>query len=156
MNETLGYMVTWTTYGTWLEGEKKGYVKKGRVLEGDEKLRERGRQNQKHSTVRLARRQRVIIKEAILAGAASTGEDILAIAVSSNHVHVVLHNNGRPIWRTVSRLKNAGFQAMREQGFKGRLWTRGYDKRYCFDEGALRSRVDYVKRHGEPVGAARI
>jgi len=28
-------MVTWTTYGTWLEGEKKGYVKKGRVMAGN-------------------------------------------------------------------------------------------------------------------------
>jgi len=28
----IGYMVTWTTYGTWLQGEKKGYVKNGKIL----------------------------------------------------------------------------------------------------------------------------
>jgi hypothetical protein len=29
MSKTVGYMVTWTTYGTWLQGEKKGFVKDG-------------------------------------------------------------------------------------------------------------------------------
>ena len=32
MVKTLGYMVTWTTYGTWLQGDEQGYVKKGKVL----------------------------------------------------------------------------------------------------------------------------
>jgi hypothetical protein len=29
MANTLGFMITWTTYGSWLQGEKKGYVKDG-------------------------------------------------------------------------------------------------------------------------------
>lgn len=29
----------------------------------------------------------------------------------------------------------------------GRVWTKGYDKRYCFDEKALRERIAYVERH---------
>jgi len=145
--KTVGYMVTWTTYGTWLEGEKKGYVKKGQVREGNEKLREKSKRNQKQVTVRLARRQRAVVSEAIPAGAARTGENILAIAVLSNHVHVVVRYNGRPIGRTVSRLKNAAYFALRKDGFASRVWTRGYDKRYCFDEESLRARVDYVKGH---------
>ena len=30
----IGYMVTWTTYGTWVQGEKKGYVKNGKTWPG--------------------------------------------------------------------------------------------------------------------------
>ena len=29
MEKTLGYMITLTTYGTWLQGDKRGYVKNG-------------------------------------------------------------------------------------------------------------------------------
>jgi len=38
MSKTLGYMLTWTTYGTWLQGDERGYVKDGQVLRGDKKL----------------------------------------------------------------------------------------------------------------------
>jgi len=31
MVKTLGYMITWTTYRTWLQGGEKGFVKKGKV-----------------------------------------------------------------------------------------------------------------------------
>jgi len=31
MAKTLGYMITWTTYGTWLQGGEKGFVKNGVV-----------------------------------------------------------------------------------------------------------------------------
>jgi len=37
--------------------------------------------------------------------------------------------------------------ALQAKGFVGRVWTRGYDKRYCFDEESLKDRMDYVGRH---------
>jgi len=33
-------MVTWRTYGTWLQGTKKGYVKDGEVIKKNERLRQ--------------------------------------------------------------------------------------------------------------------
>jgi len=32
MGKLIGYMVTWTTYGSWLQGDKRGYVKNGEIL----------------------------------------------------------------------------------------------------------------------------
>jgi hypothetical protein len=32
-------MITFTTYGTWLQGDERGYVKNGRILPGDETLK---------------------------------------------------------------------------------------------------------------------
>ena len=121
MPKTLGYMVTWTTYGTWLEGEEKGYVKRGQVLGGDKKLREQSKQNQKQATVRLTKRQRILARDAILEGATSTGENIFAIAVFSNHVHLVVGAGGLSVEKVVSRLKSAGYYALRKCGFEGRL-----------------------------------
>ena len=34
----IGFMATWTTYGTWLQGHKKGYVKNGKILEANPEL----------------------------------------------------------------------------------------------------------------------
>ena len=34
MAKTLGYLITWTTYGTWLQGDERGYAKKGKVYSG--------------------------------------------------------------------------------------------------------------------------
>ena len=38
MVNTVGYMVTWTTYVTWLQGDRRGYVKGGLVLGSNEDL----------------------------------------------------------------------------------------------------------------------
>jgi len=32
MARMIGFMATWTTYGSWLQGSKKGYVKNGTIL----------------------------------------------------------------------------------------------------------------------------
>lgn len=149
MAKIVGYMVTWRTYGTWAERKEKEVSREGELPERDERLQEWLRRNQKHSTVRLNRNQRKVVEDAIVQGAGKTGEKVLAVAVHSNHVHVVLRYNGKPIERTVRRLKNAAYFALRERGFSVRVWARGYDKRYCFDEAGLRARIRYVKGHGE-------
>ena len=35
----IAYMVTWTTYGSWLQGDKRGYVKDGQILGGNYNLK---------------------------------------------------------------------------------------------------------------------
>jgi len=32
MSKLVGYMVTWTTYGSWLQGDKRGFVKDGKIF----------------------------------------------------------------------------------------------------------------------------
>ena len=147
MNETIAYMVTWTTYGTWLQGDKRGYVKDGKVLRGNYKLREINKINQKGSKVKLSKSSREIVKKAILQEALRIGHTIYAIEICSNHVHLVAEYDGSEIGDAVSRYKNAGYFALRKIGFKGRVWTKGFDKRYCFDEGELKARIDYVNGH---------
>ena len=53
----------------------------------------------------------------------------------------------RPIEETVRRYKNASTVALREKGLEGKVWTRGYDKRFCFDEASLEERIRYVQGH---------
>ena len=90
MVKLIGYMLTWTTYGTWLEGDKRGYVKDGVVLPGDEGFEKLGRSKQKGMVVKLPKRYRAIIKEAILNESKRLGQKVYCLVICSNHVHLVV------------------------------------------------------------------
>jgi len=53
MAKTVGYMLTWTTYGTWLQGEKKGFVKDGEVMGENTMLKQDCRDKLTRPPVRL-------------------------------------------------------------------------------------------------------
>jgi len=144
----IGYMLTWTTYGTWLQGDKRGYVKDGEVLGEDRRLYEANQRRLKGRARRLDKRDKIVVRDAILSEAKRLGQEILAIAVCSNHVHVVVNCIDEPFEVAVARYKTAGRVALCETGLEGRVWTRGYDKRFCFDEASLQDRIRYVQeRH---------
>ncbi len=151
MPKSLGYMLTWTTYGTWLQGDQRGYVKDGEILPGDRLLNETNVTKLSGSLVGLSLAQRRTVRTAILTEAGRLGQKIPALAVGSNHVHLVVKYIPKPIGRVVSHYKNAARLALADTGNTDRWWTKGYDKRYCFDKCSLHSRIAYVSGHsGNP------
>jgi len=147
MAKMIGYMITWTTYGSWLQGNGRGYVKMGKILEGNEALRKANLENLKSDVVKLTDNQQKIVREAILHKAESLSQKIFAIAVHSNHVHIVAGNASEYIEKVVSYYKNASRLALKNKGFRGRVWTRGFDKRFCYDEQQLQRKIGYVHAH---------
>jgi len=148
MAKTVGYMVTWTTYGTWLQGREQGFVKDGMVCGENIALKKSNIRNLDGATVRLGQRERDIVKGAILEAAKRFRQKIHAIAVRSNHVHIVAEYAEVPMGVLVGCYKSAGRIALKKCGFDGKVWTRGYDKRFCFSKKELRARVAYVNKHG--------
>ena len=100
-----------------------------------------------YTPVRLNKTQRGIVSESVTRTAKGLKQELFTVAIASNHVHIVVENIGRDIGEVVSIYKNKARIALRKRGFEERLWTRGYDKRYCFDEGALKTRIKYVEGH---------
>ena len=147
MGKVIGYMVTWTTYGTWLQGNKRGYVKDGEVHGACAKLEEANKKRQKEKRFILTKENRESAGKAILVEAGRLGQEILAMAILTTHVHIVVDVIGEPIETAVAKYKRAATKALRAKGIMGKVWTHGYDKRFCFDEEALRERVKYVERH---------
>jgi hypothetical protein len=76
----IGYMVTWTTYGTRLQGEKKGYVKNGKILAQNDKLKSANQRHQKYPTVKLNSEQKQIVENTIIEEAQRINHKIFAIA----------------------------------------------------------------------------
>ena len=147
MRKVIGYMLTWTTYGTWLQGDKKGWIKDGEIRPGNENLKNINKQALVKSSVKLNDNAKQIVKEAIEKSSEGFGQKICAIAVCSNHVHLTAEYVDVPISVLVGNYKAAARKALKKLGYEGKVWTGGYDKRYCFDEKELRTRIDYVNRH---------
>ncbi len=152
MGKIIGYMVTWTTYGTWLQGDERGYVKKGKTLQGDKNIKEICQRLQKQSAVILNKQEKKTVQQAILRESEKIGQTIKALAVCTNHLHLVAKPSRESIEKVVSRYKNAAMFALNKSGRKSRIWTRGFDKRFCFTEKELTRRIEYVRRHSEKFG----
>ncbi|MBN2562587.1 MAG: transposase [Phycisphaerae bacterium] len=120
--EPLAYLLTWTTYGTWLRGDRRGYV--GRTLrrrDGVAPMRNEygtpydaddGRTYNwdanalKSSPANLTQDQAVCAAEAFCEVGARSGYELIRASVMSDHVHVLVsaHPDGKnEIFR---RLKN--------------------------------------------------
>jgi REP element-mobilizing transposase RayT len=145
----VGYMVTWTTYGTWLQGDRRGYVKNGQILPPDEKIKTANRKLQRYQTITLTKKEREIIRRTIFAEASGAGHTIHVIAVCSNHVNLVAEPCRYSIEQIISRYKNKEMFALRKLGRSARLWTKGFDKRFCFTKEDLAARVAYVQKHND-------
>lgn len=143
----IGYMVTWTTYGSWLQGDKRGYVKHGKIMSGDKKILHANRRLQKSPTVKLNSEHRAIVRQAILDEAKRIGHTIEALTVCTNHVHLVARPCQESVEEIVSRYKNVAMFALHEHGQVGRIWTHGFDKRFCFSQEDLNRRIEYVNNH---------
>lgn len=143
----LGYILTWTTYGTWPQGDNRGYVSNGKVLNANPALRTANLHRLKNPAIFLAHKQCKVVHKAIFDEAKILGQEILAIAVCPDHIHLVVQPAGYSMEKIVSHYKNAARIALRSNGFVGRLWTKGFDKRFCYTRQDLQSRIVYVKKH---------
>ncbi len=146
MAKLLGYMITWTTYGTWLQGDQRGYVKNGHIYSGNDHLMRANKQLQLQDEIRLIKIQQQIVREAIVKEARAQGQQILALSVNTTHVHIVSGNISKPISNIVAYYKKAARLALKSIGHEGKLWTKGYDKRFCFNRESLERRIQYVQR----------
>lgn len=144
-------MVTWTTYGTWLQGDKRRYVRNGKILPPDACLEQANKKLQKFEAVHLTSEQKRIVEDVMLKEAQRIGQDILALVVYSNHVHLVARTGNESIESAVSRYKNVATCALKKAGLTKKIWTRGFDKRFCFTNEQLAQKISYVNRHNEPV-----
>ena len=149
MSKIVGYMVTWTTYGSWLPGDERGYVANGQILQGDLKTLQRNKKRLKSQAVKLNKKEIQLVRQTILNEAKENGHKILALAVCTNHVHLTAIPNTKSIEDIVGRYKSITTCALWKLGLKGRIWTKGYDKRFCFSEGELTQRVQYVNKHND-------
>jgi REP element-mobilizing transposase RayT len=147
MSRMIGFMATWTTYGTWLQGNKKGYVKNGTILEANPELERFNEKMLRHDKIKIPQNLRKTVKNSILKEAEDIGQKVFAITVCSNHVHIVVESIGKRCGYSVGRFKKAATEVLRNYGFDGRVWTKGFNKGYCYNQQELYKKIKYVQQH---------
>ncbi len=71
------------------------------------------------------------------------------MTVQTWHAHIVVGACEHPVEKTAKCAKDAVRWGLRP----GRpIWGDGYDKRFCFDEDSVHSRIEYVERHNTVTG----
>jgi len=147
MAKTLAFFITWTTYGTWLQGDERGYVKNTKTYTGNTALRQANIEARSRDPVWLSAEQRRVIDKAIRKEASSRNHRIYAMTVERDHVHLIIKYMPGSIGTIVAYYKTAGRIVLKTVGYTGKLWTTGYDKRFCFDQQTLQKRIAYVRNH---------
>jgi len=144
-NNTLGVMITCTTYGMWLRGDRRGWVDDGKILPANPDLHDQDRKRMAHPPWTINEAQCNAAGALICQSLHERmGVPVYALAVESWHLHAVVHPQTNGIGAIVKCIKDAARHGLQ----LGRpIWATGYDKRWCFDEKSLQSRIAYVERH---------
>jgi hypothetical protein len=92
MTDPIAYFITWTTYGTWLPGDQRGWVKQGQweVRLPDPSREHQARELMTGEVVVLAPDQRRIVHAVVVEHCRIRGWPLHACNARTNHVHVVV------------------------------------------------------------------
>jgi hypothetical protein len=88
----LAYHITWTTYGTRLPGDIRGWVKKRfqGIQRYDPQLERQSRQRMAEAAVLLSVAQRAVVEDTVRRHCETRNWTLHALNARSNHVHVVV------------------------------------------------------------------
>lgn len=145
--EPLAFFLTWTTYGTWLPGDARGWNRKGeaQIRPANSVFTEIARSEMKELEFRLTADHRQIVEATIREHCHLRHWHLHAANARSNHIHVVVTAAGyKPeivrdqfkAWCT-RRLKEAG-------AARTRFWTEGGSRRWINQEDDLEAAILYV------------
>ena len=154
MPAPLAYLSTWTTYGSWLPGDSRGWVEKGNpgIRSPDAERFAAANQQLIGSPVTLDSEQRCIVQEILQSVCAFRGWILHAINVRSNHVHVVVTADSPPetvmsqfkAWSS-RRLNEREAKERRASEQRRRWWTRHGSTKWINDEDYLKNAIRYVQ-----------
>lgn len=153
MADPLAFLLTWTTYGTWLPGDERGWY---REREGwhrpDPKVLHEARRKLTESPLLLTDDQRSIVEDTIRQHCQVRGWKLLAVNCRTNHVHVVVAAPGYRAEVLIDQFKSWCTRRLKEHAIGSessntnrlRWWTEGGSRRFLNDERSVEGAVCYV------------
>ena len=146
--------ITFTTYGTWLHGDKRGSVDKEHNSPGSDFVAPSGGRMRnelyvlKNLPVILNQNQREAVLKAVLQVCEFRGWIAHAVHVRSNHVHVVVSGVCK-LGKMMTDFKAYATRAIKNcgSGHVGikKYWTEHGSTKYLWTQEKLASTIEYVK-----------
>ncbi len=155
MTPPLAYHLIWTTYGTWLPGDARGWIKSGvlGIQSPDPALEQRAREMMVESEVHLTPEQRAAVEATIRKHCCIRNWILHAVNVRSNHVHVVVTcachgekaRDELKLWgsRCLSDMAGLTTPVARKAG-RRHWWTEKGDINAIDEPAYLENAVEYV------------
>jgi len=151
----LAYHITWTTYGTWLSGDARGWVKWGEmgVKTADPDTERAAREAMVETAVVLTEEQRALVEQTIRDHCRIRGWLLHAVQARTNHVHVVVTADRDPnevirqfkAWCSRKLSDAAGLVGTVAKNAGRRHWfTEGGDIKSIEDDDYLANAIHYV------------
>lgn len=145
--EPLAYLLTWTTYGTRLPGDERGWKAKGNpeIQMANALFAEVARSRMKDTEFRLCASHRSIVEETIRNHCEIRNWRLHALNVRTNHVHVVVTAPGYSPATAREQFKSWCTRKLKEAGVaRNRFWTEGGSGRLINREEDLEAATRYV------------
>ncbi len=155
--------ITWTCYGSWLPGDRRGYVSNTlqadrtyapkqnipgtAISPADPLTHQRAGELQKSPTISLTAEQAICVAEEFVKASRERGWHVLRAAIMANHAHVVIADcpeDGPAVRRVLKGTSQAALSRL--VGEPRSWWTRGGSDRYKHDDEAIQNAVNYVAR----------
>ena len=151
--EPIAFFLTWTTYGSWLPGDDRGWAdgrghrrgaEPARTLQASRLLAE--------SPLTLGAHQQSVVADVIAAHCNIRGWTLHAISCRPQHVHVVVTAVGVSPEDILSQFKTWASRRLKaasagdqSRSSRKRWWTEGGSKKWIYDGAGLEAVVTYVK-----------
>ena len=146
--DPIAYFLTWTTYGTWLPGDERGWHStesrdpeqpvRGYVIHSQYLMKE--------TEFRLTPELRKTIHTCILDHCAFRTWTVHALNVRSNHIHIVLTAKRFRPEKIRDQLKSWCTRTLSAVGVnRNRFWTQGGSCRWINQEDDLWAAISYVR-----------
>jgi REP element-mobilizing transposase RayT len=155
-DDPLAYLLTWTTYGTWLPGDRRGWTKRKRGIKPPDPVKEAEAKSRMTQTAcRLDERQRRVVEATIAEHCGRRGWKLLAVNCRTNHIHVVVAADEHPdrvrdqmkalCTRRLRSYDDQRAQSAPELACRRRWWTQGGSSHYLNDVESVEAAILYVR-----------
>ena len=144
----IAIFTTWTTYGTWLPGDERGWYKSGAGVQSFDRVRLfEASLLLGEDAMTLDSPQRELVEKTIGDHCAIRAWDLLAVNCRTNHVHVVVSAPGVDIGVPRQQFKawcTRKLRAAYPELSRSKWWTeRGWDE-HIDDDRSLADVMEYV------------
>ena len=162
-DDVLGFFITWTTYGTWLPGDARGWTNWHRGQRSHEpRLADWSRQKLLESPITLRDDQRLAVTDAITECCRRRNWTLRAVNCRSNHCHVVVTAVGYDGETVRDQLKAWSTRRLRdkeresgvpESCLRRHWWTRKGGIRKLYSIEALEAAIHYTNEAQDSGGS---
>jgi REP element-mobilizing transposase RayT len=146
-DDPIAYLITWTTYGTWLPGDERGWQKwgEGVVQAPNAFLKATAESRMKEPQFALSAADREIVEQIVAKHCEFRDWKLHKVNARSNHVHVVVTAPGYKPEVVRDQFKAWCTRELKKwHSHRERFWTEGASCRYLNYEDDLHAAIEYA------------